>query len=64
MAIRQKVFCFCFFTSGGCDVLCTMILASFTYGLGVLCVVLTTVVAGEKLQFVFRIFLLSIKVNC
>lgn len=40
-----------------------MTLASFTYGLGVLCVVLTTVAAGEKIQFVFRIFLLSIKVK-
>lgn len=37
--------------------------ASHTHGLAVLCVVLTIVAAGEKLQFELRVFLFSIKVK-
>lgn len=48
-------------TPGECDDLSTMTPASHTHGLGVFCVVLTAVVAGEKLQFVLRVFLLSVK---
>lgn len=51
------------FASGRCDALCTMTLASLSYELWVLCVVLTTVTAGKKLPFVFRIVLFSIKVK-
>lgn len=46
-----------------CDGLCTMTSASYTRGLGVLCVVVTIVAAGEKLQFVLRIFLFYNKVK-
>lgn len=40
-----------------------MAFVSHTQGLGVLCVVLTIVASGRKLQFVLRVFLFTIKVK-
>lgn len=40
-----------------------MAFVSHTHGLGVLCVVLTIVASGRKLQFVLRVFLFTIKVE-
>lgn len=40
-----------------------MAFVSHTHGLGVLCVVLTIVASGRKLQFVLRVFLFTIKVK-
>lgn len=40
-----------------------MAFASHTHRLGVLCVVLTIVASGEKLQFVLRVFFVSIQVK-